>query len=181
MSENLDPPVSEKFKSEHYAMHHILPNSEIEKDLKKILQDNSISKEEKKELIQECLNKPHIKGPLLESKQIKQDNRNNHGRIQHAAVSHNRNNRVFGPSGTRRKYDPNKDQNRDQKDTEIAQHQSKEWKDAEEIYSNAERPIDRFRAFMNLPPTRQLKWKREAVGQKQKRTGPYIAESPDEP
>lgn len=168
----MDPPVSEeKYKAEHYSMHHILPNSEVENDLKAILNDNSLSKQEKKNLIQEYLNKEHIKERLLKEPKFLQNKRSNHGRIQHAAVSHNPNNRVFGPIGSKRKNDP-----KNEIDQEIAVLQSNEWRGIQTSYSNAANtPIGRFRAFTNLPQITQVKWERNEVGKKKKKTGPYIA------
>lgn len=164
-------PVIETYDGADYSMHHILPNSEVENDLKNILNDNSLSKQDKKNLIQEYLNKEHIKERLLKEPKFLQNERHNHGRIQHAAVSHNPNNRVFGPTGKKRANDPG-----NKIDKEIAALQSNEWRCIQTNYLKAKTPIERFRAFTNLPQTTQLKWERKKEGRRGNKTGPYIAQ-----
>ena len=130
--------------------HHIIPRQQINQT---VLNDIEKDKNNVKEVTQEYINNnPAVKEVIVDQLLNKNLPPEKHGKLLHAAYTHNPNNLVRGPSPSDRARDPNRKSAKPKIDQEILNAQPKEYQDA---IARADK--DRTtKSFTKIPPPTQI-------------------------
>jgi len=128
----------EGVRLDEYALHHIIPNHQVEQ-----LVHKNITEQE----IETYINQPHIR-KVITNRDLNVD-KEKHGKLIHASISNNPHNFVRGPNGDLRFDDP-----KGKIDDKLLSHQTKDFKDAAKpfVVKTPNNP-ETLAKFGKLPPT----------------------------
>ena len=127
--------VNGEIDKRQYEYHHIIPNHELVSLLKST---RNLSIEDRKKVLNNYLNKDHIKSVIIKNDLINKTYLGTHGKLIHAAVSNNPHNLVYGPG---KDLTSNKHRGRDpgeKKDVEILDKQTTDYKAAMTNYGQSQ-------------------------------------------